>query len=177
MEKHELQENKASGKVNKEDNVSQEDISRLQRIMNSGINSDRQTEQKKKKEFRGAKQVEPIILHCRVCNREFSMKPSELEFYKQKGYKLPQRCKTCRDKGIRYSDEDYYDRGLKHNTYQDNLDMYGPRISVTEGLEGSPGYNYVGQKDGQAVYVREFGEHSEIVKDDVFKYKQNFPLN
>ncbi len=174
MKNNELQTNFSSDNTNAGEKVTQDDILKLQKIMNSGINSDRLAEEKKQKKqkgSRGSKQEETITLHCRVCNKEFSMKSSELNFYKQKGYKLPQRCKDCRDKGLRYSEEDYYDRGLKHNTYQENIDMYGPRISVTEGMGGSPGYSLVGHKDGQAVYVREFGENTKLVKDDIFKYK------
>ena len=77
---------------------------------------------------------------------------------------MPQRCKDCRDKKIMYSDADYYDRGLKHNSYQRSLDTYGPRINLSGGLENSPGYRLTEDKNGKSTYVRQFGGKTEIVK-------------
>ena len=57
-----------------------------------------------------------LRLKCRVCNSMFAMSPSEVDFYKKKGFQMPQRCKACREKGVRYSNKDYYDRGIKRNS-------------------------------------------------------------
>ena len=40
-----------------------------------------------------------IILNCRQCGEDFVFSESEQEFYKEKGFDLPRRCKKCRSTG------------------------------------------------------------------------------
>lgn len=35
---------------------------------------------------------------CRDCGKEFTLTDGEIEFYRSKGFELPTRCKSCRDK-------------------------------------------------------------------------------
>lgn len=35
---------------------------------------------------------------CVDCKKEFFLTDRDLEFYKEKGWALPKRCKSCRDK-------------------------------------------------------------------------------
>jgi hypothetical protein len=37
-----------------------------------------------------------IVLNCRQCGEDFVFSESEQEFYKEKGFELPRRCKKCR---------------------------------------------------------------------------------
>lgn len=39
-----------------------------------------------------------ITKKCRDCGREFTHTDGEIDFYRSKGFKLPSRCKACRDK-------------------------------------------------------------------------------
>ena len=40
--------------------------------------------------------METITLECIDCKNEFTISAGEQEFYKQKGFDLPKRCKECR---------------------------------------------------------------------------------
>lgn len=35
---------------------------------------------------------------CKNCGKEFFMEYNEVQFYKEKGLRIPKRCKVCRDK-------------------------------------------------------------------------------
>lgn len=39
-----------------------------------------------------------ITKKCRDCGKEFTLTDGEIEFYRSKGFELPTRCKSCRDK-------------------------------------------------------------------------------
>lgn len=39
-----------------------------------------------------------ITKKCRDCGREFTLTDGEIDFYRSKGFELPNRCKACRDK-------------------------------------------------------------------------------
>lgn len=39
---------------------------------------------------------EGLILNCRQCGKDFVFSESEQEFYREKGFDLPRRCKKCR---------------------------------------------------------------------------------
>ncbi len=156
--------------------ITQEDAKKLQDLLNSRLSKDLDSTTEynnpttlKKNDNKESIKPKSITIQCRVCNRTFTMSSSELKFYENKGFQLPQRCKDCRNKGIMYSNEDYYDRGLKHNSYQSNLEMYGPMKNVSGGMDNSPGYFLAKDKDGKTVYVRAFGDNTEIVKFDYFK--------
>ena len=41
--------------------------------------------------------MEDKKLTCKECGNEFVFTAGEQEFYKEKGFQEPQRCKTCRD--------------------------------------------------------------------------------
>ena len=148
--------------------LTQEDVQDLKNAMNSGMKKEVKPNNNQKKRETKTNTADTIIdgvsIHCRVCNRIFIMSSSEVDFYHKKGFQLPRRCKDCRDKKIRYSDADYFDRGLKHNSYQQNLDMYGPRINVNGGLENSPGYRLAQDRNGKSTYVRKFGGKIETLK-------------
>lgn len=156
--------------------ITQEDADKLKNLLNSHLSNDYESSTKRKNsttsknpDKKGFIKSKGITIQCRVCNKSFTMSSSELRFYEAKGFQLPQRCKYCRDKGVMYSDEDYYDRGLKHNSYQNNLEMYGPMKNVSGGMDNSPGYFLAKDKDGNTVYIRAFGDNTEIVKFDYFK--------
>ena len=157
--------------------VTENDIKRLKNLLNSKLSNgsgivEKPNTNQKTKEKKDRKTViqEEVVIQCRTCDRIFTISPSELRFYEKKGFQLPRRCKDCREKGVKYSNEDYYDRGLKHNSYQSNLEMYGPRKNVSGGMDNSPGYYSLSKdKDGRHLYVREFGENTEIVRFDYFK--------
>lgn len=40
---------------------------------------------------------ETITTICRDCSEEFTITGSEQNFYEEKGFDLPKRCKKCRD--------------------------------------------------------------------------------
>lgn len=42
--------------------------------------------------------MEDTTLTCSDCNEEFIFTGGEREFYEEKGYDNPKRCKPCRDK-------------------------------------------------------------------------------
>ncbi len=165
-------------KIHEKENVAitQEDAQKLKDLLNSRLSNDFESKNKvhnstktKKPDKNTSIQSKSITIQCRVCNKFFTMSSSELKFYEKKGFQLPQRCKACRDKGIMYSDEDYYDRGLKHNSYQSNLEMYGPMKNVSGGMDDSPGYFIAKDNNGKSVYVRAWANNTEIVKFDFFK--------
>ena len=157
--------------------ITQEDANKLQDLLNSRLSKDPKSTAEhnnstisKKPDKNAAIMSKSITIRCRVCNKTFTLSPSELKFYENKGFQLPQRCKDCRDKGIMYSNDDYYDRGLKRNSYQSNLEMYGPRINVSGGMDYSPGYFPTEAQDGKTAYVRKFDSNIETVKFDHFKH-------
>lgn len=39
-----------------------------------------------------------ITKKCRDCGKEFTLTDGEIDFYRSKGFELPNRCKACRDK-------------------------------------------------------------------------------
>lgn len=39
-----------------------------------------------------------ITKKCRDCGKEFTLSDGEIEFFRSKGFELPNRCKNCRDK-------------------------------------------------------------------------------
>ncbi len=39
-----------------------------------------------------------ITKKCKDCGKEFTLTDGEIEFYRSKGFELPTRCKSCRDK-------------------------------------------------------------------------------
>jgi hypothetical protein len=71
-----------------------------------------------------------LTLRCCRCGQTFIFSKGEQEFFNKKGFAPPKKCKTCRRIVPSMTDEDYYERGLKHNSYQSSLDVYGPRICV-----------------------------------------------
>ncbi len=157
--------------------ITEDDIKRLKNMLNSSLSNgsgtiEKHNKKRKPKDKNDRKSVIPeeAVIQCRTCNRIFTLSSSEMRFYEKKGFQLPRRCKDCRDKGIMHSNEDYYDRGLKHNSYLSNLGMYGPRKNVSGGMDNSPGYfGLAKDKDGRHLYVRVFGENTEIVRFDYFK--------
>ena len=42
--------------------------------------------------------MEPIKANCVDCPNEFAITVGEQNFFKNKGFELPKRCKPCRDK-------------------------------------------------------------------------------
>ncbi|SHN53888.1 Probable zinc-ribbon domain-containing protein [Butyrivibrio hungatei DSM 14810] len=171
VEQHDVSELK-TGQVEDDDTeIDQELVEKLVKALNpkknvskSKKNSNDKTAEKREKQVEKNTVVDGIRIRCRVCNRVFVMSSSEVEFFKKKGFQLPRRCEECRARNIRYSDADYYERGLKHNSYQDSLNMYGPRINVNGGLENSPGYVLKGNKNGKSTYERNFGGKKETIK-------------
>ena len=151
--------------------ISQELVEKLEKSMNSGKDNTESKEigghqkvVKREKATKDVDDIDGIRIRCRVCNSIFVMSPSEVEFYKKKGFQMPRRCSECRERNIRYSDADYYERGLKHNSYQESLHMYGPRINVNGGLEASPGYVLKEDKNGKSTYERNFGGRKDVIK-------------
>ena len=157
--------------------VTEDDIKRLKDLLNSSLSNGSGAIEKTNSKWKPKGTIdkksvisEEAVFQCRTCGKIFTLSSSELRFYEKKGFQLPRRCKDCRERGIEYSNEDYYDRGLKHNSYQSNLEMYGPRKNVSGGMDNSPGYySLTKDKDGRHQYVRLFGENTEIVKFDYFK--------
>lgn len=41
--------------------------------------------------------IETLEIVCERCGEKFEMSPAEQKFYKSKGFKMPKRCKSCRD--------------------------------------------------------------------------------
>ena len=154
--------------------ITQEDADKLMDAMNSKFEKESESTKEKphkpkkakpqNKSVGQTKSEEGITIQCRVCGRRFTMSASELDFFKKKKFQLPQRCTECIAKGVRYSDADYYDRGLKHNSYQRNLNMYGPRINVNGGLENSPGFKLEENENGMSTYTRKFAGKTEVYK-------------
>ena len=67
------------------------------RIMNEDLGqSDTKKAQKLKQEA--------ITLNCRQCGKEFLFTAAEHEFYREKGFNTPRRCKKCRTTGKTHSD-------------------------------------------------------------------------
>ena len=42
--------------------------------------------------------MEDILIKCVECKEEFNFSVGEQEFYKERDYSNPKRCKSCRDK-------------------------------------------------------------------------------
>lgn len=41
-------------------------------------------------------------LICKDCGRGFELTIGEIDFYKQMGFNIPRRCKSCRDRNKKY---------------------------------------------------------------------------
>lgn len=93
---------------------------------------------------------------CKACGRRFILNKSKIEYFKRRNLELPKRCQECIDTKRYRSDDDYYGRGLHKNTYQDALDLYGPRINVNGGLPNSPGFEYSGNDGNYDHYTKDF---------------------
>ncbi len=50
--------------------------------------------------------MEDKILVCQDCGEEFTFTAGEQEFFTEKGFSDPKRCKTCRDKRKSYRRND-----------------------------------------------------------------------
>lgn len=46
----------------------------------------------------GEIEMEDITLNCQDCGEEFIFTVGEQEFFEEKGFSEPKRCKACRDK-------------------------------------------------------------------------------
>ena len=87
---------------------------------------------------------------CTTCGKAFPFYESERRYYLQKGYKPPKYCKGCRVlKGIPLP-------GMKKNTYQNGVELYGPNINVSGGLLDSPGYSLSKMKQGEMEFSSDY---------------------
>lgn len=64
-----------------------------------------------------------ITKKCRDCGKEFTLSDGEIEFFRSKGFELPNRCKNCRDKkkGKSQSSGGYVRKNAPRNTKKISL--------------------------------------------------------
>lgn len=119
-------ETKAASKVAKTNSTKKKTT-----LVNKKVEKPRETTEKKQP-------GRDIHIICQTCGKRFVFTKGEAEFFKSKGFELPRRCKECRKNNV-HIEKDYYEIGLKHNSYQRALDTYGGRIGVN-GPAQSEGY-------------------------------------
>lgn len=51
---------------------------------------------KKKQTVRGVSRVDVLTVECVDCGKVFDLTIEEQDWYKEKGFALPKRCKECR---------------------------------------------------------------------------------
>lgn len=51
---------------------------------------------KKKQTVRGVSRVDVLTVECVDCGKTFDLTVEEQDWYKEKGFALPKRCKECR---------------------------------------------------------------------------------
>ena len=68
-----------------------------------------------------------IKIICCNCGKEFFFTSREQEFYLNKGFSFPKRCKKCRE-------NNFSKLGLKQTSYYDNAKTFGPMTNVKGGL-------------------------------------------
>jgi hypothetical protein len=97
-----------------------------------------------------------ITCTCRVCGKKYTLTKGKINYFKSRNLELPKRCQECIENKRYRSDDDYYGRGLQQNTYQQALDLYGPRINVNGGLMDSPGFEYTGNDGNYDHFTQSF---------------------
>lgn len=65
-----------------------------------------------------------VKITCRECGKKFDITEREIEFYKNKGFQPPKRCKICRQ-AREDNDLGTNKLGLKQSSFGDYLKVFG----------------------------------------------------
>lgn len=103
--------------------------------------------------------MENIVIECRTCGEEFIFSSSEQNFYKNKGFDFPKRCKKCRDNDI--SRELNY----KKSTIIDHWSIFGLGAGVEGGLDIEHLYLVKCIQQGEIEYLSRKNEITQLTKN------------
>jgi DNA repair exonuclease SbcCD ATPase subunit len=65
-----------------------------------------------------------LILNCRQCGKDFVFSEAEQEFYKEKGFDLPRRCKECRSNERNRANANHFTCSKCGNDLEEGVTVY-----------------------------------------------------